>query len=53
MVTLRDLISQFTDSVKISTLNKENLDTLLIVYSDPETGEYEFEVPQGELSAGL
>ncbi len=48
MVTLRDLISQFTDSVKISTLNKENLDTLLIVYSDPSTGEYEFEIPQGD-----
>ncbi len=48
MVTLRDLISQFTDSVKISTLNKQNLDTLLIVYSDPKTGEYEFEIPQGD-----
>ncbi len=48
MVTLKDLISQFTDSVKISTLNRENLDTLLIVYSDPTTGEYEFEIPQGD-----
>lgn len=48
MVTLRDLISQFTDSVKISTLNKQNFDTLLIVYSDPSTGEYEFEIPQGD-----
>jgi len=48
MVTLKDLIAQFTDSVKISTLNKENLDTLLIVYSDPSTGEYEFEVPHGD-----
>lgn len=48
MVSLRDLLSQFNDSVKISTLDRTNLDTLLIVYSDPETGEYEFEVPQGQ-----
>lgn len=48
MVTLRDLISQFNDSVKISTIDRRNMDTLLMVYSDPETGEYEFEVPQGE-----
>jgi len=48
MVTLKDLLSQFGDSVKVSTLNRENLDTLLIVYSDPVTGEYELEVPQGE-----
>ncbi|MDX2414570.1 MAG: tetratricopeptide repeat protein, partial [Bacteroidales bacterium] len=48
MVSLKDLLAQFNDSVKISTLNRENLDTLLIVYSDPATGEYEFEVPQGD-----
>ncbi|MEE4116848.1 MAG: tetratricopeptide repeat protein [Marinilabiliaceae bacterium] len=48
MVKLRDLISQFSDSVKISTLDRKNMDTLLVVYSDPETGEYEFEIPQGE-----
>lgn len=48
MVRLRDLLEQFSDSVKVSALNKENLDTLLIVYSDPETGEYEFEIPHGK-----
>lgn len=48
MVTLRDLMSRFKDSVKISALSKLNMDTLLVIYSDPETGEYEFEVPHGE-----
>ncbi|MCD4768925.1 MAG: tetratricopeptide repeat protein [Bacteroidales bacterium] len=48
MVKLRDLLEQFSDSVKISALNRENLDTLLIVYSDPATGEYEFEIPHGK-----
>ncbi|MCD4696766.1 MAG: hypothetical protein K8S16_11055, partial [Bacteroidales bacterium] len=48
MVKLRDLLEQFSDSVKISALKRENLDTLLIVYSDPATGEYEFEMPHGK-----
>lgn len=48
LVTLRDLINNFRDSVRISALGKINMDTLLVVYSDPETGEYEFEIPQGE-----
>jgi len=47
MVTLRDLIRQFNDSVRISTLDRSNLDTLLVIYSDPFTGEYEFEIPHG------
>ena len=48
MVTLRDLIRQFNDSVRISALDRSNLDTLLVIYSDPFTGEYEFEIPHGE-----
>ncbi|MEZ5010943.1 MAG: hypothetical protein R2744_04770 [Bacteroidales bacterium] len=50
MVTLGDLLSRFKDSVKISALSKMDMDTLLVVYSDPETGEYDFSVPQGEYS---
>lgn len=50
IVKLKDLMEQFSDSVKISALNRSNLDTLIVVYSDPHTGEYEFEIPQGEFS---
>ncbi|MCA1755964.1 MAG: hypothetical protein LC649_00700 [Bacteroidales bacterium] len=47
IATLKDLMSSFRDSIKISALNSRNLDTLVVVYSNPETGEYEFEVPHG------
>jgi hypothetical protein len=50
LVTLRDLINSFKDSVKISAFSKLDMDTILVVYSDPETGEYEFEIPHGEYS---
>jgi len=48
LVKLKDLLSQYEDSVKISALDKSNLDTLVAVYSDPHTGEYEFEIPHGD-----
>ncbi len=48
MVKLKDLLSQYSDSVKIYALEKSNMDTLVAVYSDPRTGRYEFEIPQGD-----
>ncbi|MBS0011174.1 MAG: PD40 domain-containing protein [Bacteroidales bacterium] len=48
MVKLKDLLSHFKDSVRISALNKLSLDTLVAVYSDPQTGRYEFEIPHGQ-----
>jgi hypothetical protein len=47
VATLKDLLSNFRDSIKISTLDRKNSDTLVVVYSNPETGEYEFEIPHG------
>ncbi len=47
MVKVSDLIANLTDSVKISAMNIKNPDQTLIVYSNPQTGEYEFELPQG------
>ena len=47
MVKVADLISNINDSVKISAMNIKNPNQTLIVYSNPKTGEYEFEVPQG------
>jgi hypothetical protein len=47
MVKVADLISNFNDSVKISAMNIKNPNQTIIVYSNPKTGEYEFEVPQG------
>jgi len=47
MVKVADLITNFNDSVKISAMNIKNPQQTLIVYSNPETGEYEFELPQG------
>ncbi len=48
IVRLKDLLSQYKDSVRVSTLTKPNLDTLVAVYSNPYTGKYEFEIPHGD-----
>jgi hypothetical protein len=48
MVKVADLISNINDSVKISAMNITNPNQTLIVYSNPKTGEYEFELPQGK-----
>ena len=48
VVRLRDLLSQYEDSVRVSALIMPGLDTLLTVYSNPQTGKYEFKAPQGE-----
>jgi hypothetical protein len=47
MVKVADLISSMTDSVKVSAMNIKNPNQTIIVYSNPKTGEYEFQLPQG------
>lgn len=47
MVKIADLISSPKDSVKISAMNIKDPNQTVVVYSNPETGEYEFQVPQG------
>ncbi len=47
MVKVADLISSYSDSVKISAMNIKNPNQTVIVYSNPRTGEYEFQLPQG------
>ncbi|TFH37615.1 MAG: tetratricopeptide repeat protein, partial [Bacteroidia bacterium] len=48
VVTLSDLLNDFKDNVRVSALGKLDMDTIVVLYSDPATGEYEFEVPHGE-----
>jgi tetratricopeptide (TPR) repeat protein len=47
LAKVSDLLNSMKDSVKISALNIKNPNQTLIVYTNPETGEYEFELPQG------
>lgn len=47
IVKVADLMSNFNDSVKISAMNIKNPDQIMVVYSDPVTGEYSFELPHG------
>ena len=48
MVKVADLISSMNDSVKVSAMNIKNPNQTMIVYSNPKTGEYEFQLPQGD-----
>jgi hypothetical protein len=48
MVKVADLISNSDDSVKVSAMNIKNQNQTIIVYSNPKTGEYEFQLPQGD-----
>jgi len=48
IVKVKDLLSVFKDSVKVSALNLEDPNESVIVYSNPVTGEYKFELPQGK-----
>jgi tetratricopeptide (TPR) repeat protein len=50
IVTVKDLMNIFKDSVKISALNLEDPNAKVVVYSNPLTGEYKFELPQGKYS---
>jgi LPXTG-motif cell wall-anchored protein len=47
MVKVADLLSNINDSVKISAMNIKNPNQTVIVYSNPKTSEYEFQLPQG------
>ena len=47
MVKVADLIGTMADSVKISAMNIKDPDQKVIVYSNPGTGEYEFQLTQG------
>ncbi len=48
MVKVADLINSMKDSVKVSAMNIKNPNQTIIVYSNPKTGEYEFQLPQGD-----
>ena len=48
MVKVADLLSSIKDSVKISAMNIKDRNQMVVVYSNPNTGEYEFQVPQGD-----
>jgi tetratricopeptide (TPR) repeat protein len=43
-----DLMSNAVDKVRISAMKISNPDQVVIVYSDPITGEYELQLPHGE-----
>jgi len=47
MAKFSDLLANTNDSIKVSAMNVKNPDQTIIVYTDPKTGEYEFELPQG------
>ena len=42
-----DLLKNFRDSVRITAMNIKNPDQMVVVYTNPATGEYQFQVPQG------
>ncbi|MBK9390614.1 MAG: PD40 domain-containing protein [Bacteroidetes bacterium] len=44
---IADLMSNKNDSIKISALNITDPNQILVVYSDPKTGEFTFELPHG------
>jgi hypothetical protein len=46
-VRVADLNTNIRDSVKITAMNIENPAQTIVTYSNPETGEYEFQLPQG------
>lgn len=48
VVTIADLHQKNIDSrIKVSALNTGKPDQLVVVYSNPQTGEYELQLPQG------
>jgi hypothetical protein len=47
MVKVAELINNARDSVKISAMNIKNPNQTVVAYSNPQTGEYEFQIPQG------
>jgi tetratricopeptide (TPR) repeat protein len=47
IVQVKDLKAMLGDSVKISAFNTEDPNASVVVYSNPKTGEYKFELQQG------
>ncbi|OFY58860.1 MAG: hypothetical protein A2V50_01115 [Bacteroidetes bacterium RBG_19FT_COMBO_42_10] len=47
IVTIADLLHNMDDRIKISALNNKKPDQIVVVYSNPQTGEYELQLPQG------
>jgi len=47
VVKVADLMSDFGESVKVTAMNIKNPDQIVVVYSNPVTGEYELELPHG------
>ena len=45
------MMSNITDSVKISILNTKDPGQTITVYSEPKTGKFEFQLPQGNYQA--
>ena len=50
IVQVKDLMTIFNDSIKVSAFNMEDPNASVFVYSNPITGEYKFELPQGKYS---
>jgi hypothetical protein len=50
IVQVKDLLVMFGDSIKVSAFKAEDPNASVIVYSNPVTGEYKFELPQGNYS---
>ena len=48
MVKTETLKNGDNNKVKISATNLKNPDKTIVVYSDPATGQYEFNLPQGD-----
>ena len=47
MVKVADLLASIKDSVKVIARDTKNTNKTYVVYSDSKTGEYQFELPQG------
>lgn len=50
-VSVADLINTYNDSVRISVTSVKRPGQPIVVYSDPKTGEYRVQLPQGEYTA--
>lgn len=50
IVKVKDLMLMFGDSIKVSAFKTEDPNTSVVTYSNPVTGEYKFELPQGRYS---
>ncbi|HQK70672.1 MAG TPA: hypothetical protein PL101_06115 [Bacteroidales bacterium] len=48
IVKVKDLLALFSDSIRVTAISKANPEDKVIVYTNPKTGEYIFEIPQGE-----